>query len=120
MERVAEKTIVAAIMRWLKQQPDVYAWKTVGTTFGRRGLPDIVGNVGGRALYLEVKAADGRASPRQLAEHRRIRSSGSACFVVRSQEESIEAVRALRTAVYPNGDLGSEGKPSWWGINRSD
>jgi hypothetical protein len=93
----SEKSITASIMRWLKTQPDVYAWKTVGTVFGRNGIPDICGNVGTVSLYLEVKTITGKVSPRQAVEHERIRRSGGRVFVVRSLGEAQFAVGTLRS-----------------------
>ena len=94
----SEKSITTAIMRWLKSQPDVYAWKTIGSMFTRNGIPDICGSVGRIALYIEVKREDGRASPRQKEEHERIRRAGGWVWIVRSLDEAKNVVTALRAA----------------------
>ena len=97
MKEPSEKTIVTAIMTWLKSQPDVYAWKTVGTVFGRGGIPDICGTVGLMTLFLEAKRPKGVVSPRQKFEHDRIKKSGGMVWIVRSLDDAKAAVEALRT-----------------------
>ena len=91
-----EAAITASIMRWLKTQPDVFCWKQVGTSMTMRGLPDIVGTVGGAALFLEVKTETGKVSASQASVHRRIFEAGSAVSVVRSLKGAQLAVSILR------------------------
>lgn len=91
-----EAEITREIKTWLEQQPDVYVFKTVGSTYQRRGLPDIIGNVGGQVLYLEVKTEVGRLSPRQAVEHTRICQSGADTWVVRDLAHVQAIVGALR------------------------
>tara|TARA_Y100000310_G_scaffold244126_1_gene248813 strand:- start:1508 stop:1798 length:291 start_codon:yes stop_codon:yes gene_type:complete len=93
---VLEKTITNAILKWLKTQPDVFAWKTIGSQFTMNGIPDICGNVGTRALYLEVKTATGKVSLRQQSCHNHISRAGGLALVVRSLEEAQDAVETLR------------------------
>ena len=91
-----EKSITSSIQSWLKKQPDVFCWKVLGTSNGIRGLPDICGNVGGKALYLEVKTENGKMSPSQSVIHTRIEKAGGRVFVVRHLSEAIRAVETLR------------------------
>jgi len=91
-----EKSITASIQSWLKKQPDVFCWKVLGTSSGIRGLPDICGNVGEKALYLEVKTETGKISPSQSVIHAKIEKSGGQVFVVRHLSEAIKAVESLR------------------------
>ena len=92
----SEAAITRAIMAWLKKQPDVFAWKVVGSTFSRRGLPDIAGNVGTAALYLEVKTVKGRLRPSQEVVAAEVASSGARVAVVRSLAEARTVVLSLR------------------------
>jgi len=91
-----ESAITAQIMRWLKAQPDVFAWKTIGSVFTQRGIPDICGSVSTVALYLEVKTDKGRVSRSQQVIHNRIAASGSLVFVVRSLDAAKQAIERLR------------------------
>jgi hypothetical protein len=97
-----ESSIVAAIMRYLREQPDCYAYKNHGTMYSVAGRPDIQGNVGPFALYLEVKRPrGGRVSRRQRVEHEKIAKTGALCSVVRSIEDVeliVNELRELKTA----------------------
>lgn len=94
-----EKTLTRAILAWLRTQPDVFAWKVLGSGCTVRGLPDIQGNVGDRALYLEVKTPTGTATPIQRALHRRIRCAGAAVYLVRSLDDAKRAVEEIRRSI---------------------
>ena len=39
---MAERDIVAAILRLLKKTPDCFAWKEHGGMYGTAGIPDII------------------------------------------------------------------------------
>lgn len=96
MERPLERDIQAKILRWLRRQPDVFAWPTVNDGSAVRGLPDIAGNVGLLALYLEVKRPGAKPTPIQTALHAKIRRRGAAVFVVESLDDAVAAVESLR------------------------
>ncbi len=91
-----EKTIVGHITKWLKAQPDVYFFKTVGSSFQKRGLPDIVGSCGAFAFYFEAKTAKGRTSPKQDLEISRIKRAGAHVSVVRSLDDVRRVIEVLR------------------------
>ena len=93
---MSEAAITKTIMDWLREQPDVFAWKTIGSAFTRRGIPDICGNVGIAALYLEVKTEKGRLSRSQSVLHKKISKTGGIVWVVRSVEDAQRAVDTLR------------------------
>ena len=64
---MAERDIVAAILRLLKKTPDCFAWKEHGGMYGTAGIPDIIACIGGRFVAFEVKTAGGRGTaPRQI------------------------------------------------------
>ena len=100
---LSEHAITLSIMRYLRSQADVYAFKIAGGVFQRCGLPDIVASVSGITVFLEVKSASGRVSPRQRAEHAKISAAGTLVAIVRSKTEA-EAiiVHARRQAQQQN------------------
>ena len=93
-----EKTLTKHITDWLKTQPDVYFFKTMGGPFQRRGIPDIVGNVGPVSFYFELKVKPNKLTLSQEVELSKIRSSGATASVVYSLEEVRELVNRLRTS----------------------
>ncbi len=88
---MAEKELVAKIMRYLKVVPDCFAWKTHGGMYGTAGIPDIIACVQGRFFAFEVKTASGKATLLQEATLRKILAAGGTAAVVRSVDE----VRAI-------------------------
>lgn len=91
-----EGRLTAQITRWLKTQRDVFFWKVQATAFSLRGVPDICGNVGGAALYLELKAGGRYLSPSQAVVRDRIRAAGGRAYVVRSLADAKEVIEELR------------------------
>ena len=57
---MAERDIVAAILRLLKKTPGCFCWKEHGGMYGTAGIPDIIACVGGRFVAFEVKTETGR------------------------------------------------------------
>ena len=88
---MAEKDIVANILRFLKNVPCCFAWKTHGGVYGTAGIPDIIACVDGRFFAFEVKTASGKTTPLQQATIRKILAAGGTAAVVRSADE----VRAI-------------------------
>jgi hypothetical protein len=79
---VAEKEIVAAILKHLKTVPDCFCWKTHGGIYGTAGIPDIICCIGGRFVAFEVKVPSGRLTKLQETTMQRIRKAkGKACKV---------------------------------------
>lgn len=93
-----ESDITTKILKVLSKRKDVHVFKNHATRFQRRGTPDIVGNVGKRVLWLEVKRPGGKPSSSQLIEHSRILSSGSLVWIVSSVGEALDAVEILSSA----------------------
>lgn len=61
------------------------------------GTPDLqVLMTVGRSVWLEVKTPKGRVSKRQAEWHARARRLGHLVFVVRSVDDAVQTVRALR------------------------
>jgi hypothetical protein len=60
----------------------------------RRGAPDLLFIVDGRAFGLELKSERGRLSPAQRECHEEIREAGGVVGVAGSIDESVEMLRA--------------------------
>ena len=88
---MTEKSITAAIMRYLKTVPECFAWKTHGSQYGTAGLPDIICCIGGRFVAFEVKTPSGKLTKLQEIMIQRIKTAkGEACKVT-----SIEDVKFI-------------------------
>ena len=84
---MAERDIVAAIMRLLKKTPGCFSWKTHGGMYGTAGIPDIIACLHGRFLAFEVKTETGKLSKLQEITIQRIREAKGKAFTVRSAAE---------------------------------
>lgn len=84
---MAEKDIVAAILRYLKALPECFAWKTHGGMYGTAGIPDIIACIGGRFYAFEVKQPKGRLTDLQKVMIRKIRAAGGVAARVTSVDE---------------------------------
>lgn len=91
-----EGNLTKRIQAWLKAQPDIFSFKVHSTGMGINGIPDIVGNVGSRVFYVEVKAGKNRTSPIQAHRIAQIAKTGGAVIVAYCLEEVKELVYALR------------------------
>lgn len=91
---MTEKTIVNSILKWLKAQPECFAWKEHGGQYGMAGIPDIICCYQGQFLALEVKQPGNKATKLQLETiHRIIEAKGQA-YVVYSLDEVKQLLRA--------------------------
>ncbi len=61
-----------------------------------KGISDIVGGWRGQLLCIEVKTSSGRQSPEQKAFEQKVTANGGLYAVIRSVDEIIDYVRALR------------------------
>jgi hypothetical protein len=91
-----EKDIVAAILRYLKHQPDCFCFKEHGGMYGTSGLPDIICCVGGKFVGLEVKTPDGKLSKLQEVALAKINAAGGLAMVVRSVDEAKAIIESVR------------------------
>lgn len=85
---MAERDIVAAIMRLLRKMPGCFCWKEHGGMYGTAGVPDIIACIGGRFVAFEVKTDTGVVSKLQEVTIRKIRDAGGTACVVRSVAEA--------------------------------
>lgn len=84
--------------------PDTGRLSRVAYGVGGDGAPDLLCEVLGadgqwRAVWLEVKSAEGQLSPAQVRWHAAAARRGRHVFTVRSAEEALAAVRSVRGAV---------------------
>jgi hypothetical protein len=98
-----EKSIVTAILKYLRSLPECFCWKQHGSQFGVSGLPDIICCFGGRFLAFEVKrpAGDGHPSGKltmlQESTLKRIRAAKGYAYKVTSLQEVREIVQNLNS-----------------------
>jgi Holliday junction resolvase len=85
-----ETSLDRAIAR-LMRAAGAHGFKTHGSAYGRRGIPDVVGAYRGRALAIEVKRPGGKATPLQHRELALAAQAGAAAIVA----DSADAVAAL-------------------------
>ena len=88
---MAERDIVAAILRLLRKMPDCFCWKEHGGMYGTAGLPDIIACIQGQFVAFEVKTETGQLTRLQEATLEKIRHAGGHAYKVTSPAE----VRAI-------------------------
>ena len=82
-----EKTITNQILKYLKSEPECFAFKEHGGLYGVSGLPDIICCYKGKFMAFEVKTTQGRLSKLQEITIKRINESGGMAFKVTSLQE---------------------------------
>jgi hypothetical protein len=84
---VAEKDIVAAIIKYLKTVPHCFCWKEHGGMYGTAGIPDIICCIGGRFVTFEVKTDTGKLTKLQEITIQRIKDAKGQAYKVTSLGE---------------------------------
>ena len=92
---VLEKTLISAILSYLRSLPSCFCWKDHGGMYGTAGLPDILCCIAGRFVAFEVKTDTGRLTGLQDRTLCRIRDAGGAAHVVHSLDEVKAVLRNL-------------------------
>ena len=87
------------ILKFVEKRPLCWGFKVHGSGYSKGGIPDVVGNVGPFALYLECKYLDGVATPLQRRTLEKIRATGAVGGCVWSLEEAIEVIEGLEALV---------------------
>jgi hypothetical protein len=86
-----EAKLTAAVIRLLKRHKaaGVPIWwlKIAGSPMQRRGVPDLLIVLDGRAIVIEVKAPGGKATPLQTIRIEQARAAGAVACVCRTVEE---------------------------------
>lgn len=82
-----EKTITNQILKYLKSQPECFAFKEHGGLYGTSGIPDIIVCYKGKFVAFEVKTENGKLSKLQEVTIRKIQSAQGLAFKVTSLDE---------------------------------
>ena len=97
---MAERDIVAAILRLLKKTPCCYAWKEHGGMYGTAGIPDIIACINGRFVAFEVKTETGKLTKLQEITIRKIRNAKGQAFKVTSMAEVAAILKQMEVVPY--------------------
>ena len=92
---MAERDIVAAILRLLKKTPNCFCWKEHGGMYGTAGIPDIIACINGRFVAFEVKTETGKVTKLQEITIQRIKEAKGKAFTVRSAAQVAAILREL-------------------------
>lgn len=92
---MAEKDIVAAILRLLKKTPNCFCWKEHGGMYGTAGIPDIIACINGRFVAFEVKTETGKLTKLQEITIQKIRDANGQAFKVTSAAEVAAILKEL-------------------------
>jgi hypothetical protein len=92
---MAEKDIVASILRYLKALPQCFAFKEHGGMYGTAGIPDIICCYKGRFLGLEVKQPSGRLTELQKRTIDKIDAAEGVALRVESVADVKSVILAL-------------------------
>lgn len=95
---MAERDIVAAILRLLRKTPNCFCWKEHGGMYGTAGIPDVIACINGRFVAFEVKTETGKLSRLQEVTLGRIRDAGGKAYVVRSAAEVAAIMKEMEVA----------------------
>ena len=90
-----EKTITNQILKYLKAQPECFAFKEHGGIYGTSGIPDILCCYKGKFLAFEVKTPKGKLSKLQEITIEKICEAQGLAFKVTSLEEVKEMLRVV-------------------------
>jgi Holliday junction resolvase len=84
-----ESEIVAKIRNLLKRG-GIWHYKTIGSSFQRAGIPDLIACRDGRFVAIEVKVPGAKPTPKQQREMAEIRRSGGIAFTATSVHDVFE------------------------------
>ncbi len=82
-----EKTITNQILKYLKSEPECFAFKEHGGIYGVSGIPDVICCYKGKFMAFEVKTPQGKLSKLQEITIKRINEAGGMAFKVTSLQE---------------------------------
>lgn len=84
---MTEKTIVNAIIKYLRTFDNCFCFKEHGGVYGTAGIPDVICCYKGRFLAFEVKTEKGKATELQKATISKILQADGIAVIVRSVDE---------------------------------
>ena len=90
MAQTPEGKVKDAVRKILNSM-DVYHFMPPGNGFGRAGIPDIIGCMGGKFIAIECKAGKGKTTALQDMELAKIQQAGGTALVI--NEENIDLVK---------------------------
>ena len=89
-----ESKLQRDIRKALEKEIGGFWFKTHGSQFQMKGLPDLLGCVDGRYIGIEVKKySSGTTKPHQISVLKRMRTAGAIAFVTRSSEHAVRKLR---------------------------
>lgn len=97
---MAERDIVAAILRLLKKTPECFAWKEHGGMYGTAGIPDVIACYRGRFVAFEVKTPTGKLTKLQENTIQRINAAKGQAFKVTSAAEVASIIKNMEGLPY--------------------
>lgn len=97
---MAERDIVAAILRLLRKTPNCFYWKEHGGMYGTAGIPDVIACINGRFVAFEVKTETGKLTKLQEITIQKIRSAKGQAFKVTSAAEVDAILKELEVMPY--------------------
>ena len=92
---MADRDIVAAILRLLRATPNCFCWKEHGGMYGTAGIPDIIACINGRFVAFEVKTETGKVTKLQEITIQRIKEAKGKAFTVRSAAQVAAILKEL-------------------------
>lgn len=90
-----EKTITNQILKYLKSEPECFAFKEHGDLYSTSGIPDIICCYKGQFMAFEVKTPRGKLSKLQEIAIKRINESGGMAFKVTSLQEVKDILKGV-------------------------
>lgn len=90
-----EKTITNQILKYLKTEPECFAFKEHGGIYGVSGLPDIICCYKGKFMAFEIKTPQGKLSKLQEITIKRINEAGGIAVKVTSLQEVKDVLKGV-------------------------
>ena len=90
-----EKTITNQILKYLKSEPECFAFKEHGGIYGVSGIPDVICCYKGKFVAFEVKTLQGKLSKLQEIIIKRINNAGGMAFKVTSLQEVKDILKGV-------------------------
>lgn len=90
-----EKTITNQILKYLKSEPECFAFKEHGGIYGVSGIPDVICCYKGKFVAFEVKTLQGKLSKLQEIMIKRINNAGGMAFKVTSLQEVTDILKGV-------------------------
>ena len=90
-----EKTITNQILKYLKSEPECFAFKEHGGIYGVSGIPDVICCYNGKFVAFEVKTLQGKLSRLQEIMIKRINNAGGMAFKVTSLQEVKDILKGV-------------------------